>query len=209
VLTTYMAKQHRHSAGFRPRSVTFCVIFDKESLSCEEEEESIWCRTVTRERGWWQAGRQSQPRWSVAHVHLNYISSAVKRCGKTTALPAEERGEDSHREIERERELCDPFLLEFSRASNCYKSRMRLSTLYLSASPPPYPLFLFINPRYLVTNLFSRVYVAIKDDGSFQMALLYIWPVLLSFQYPSCPFCLQRRVSFSSSTLLQDPPLVI
>jgi hypothetical protein len=49
------------------------------------------------------AGRQSQPRWSVAHVHLNYISSAVKRCGKTTALPAEERGEDSHREIERER----------------------------------------------------------------------------------------------------------
>ncbi len=41
VLTTYMAKQHRHSAGFRPRSVTFCVIFDKESLSCEEEEESI------------------------------------------------------------------------------------------------------------------------------------------------------------------------
>lgn len=45
--------------------------------------------------------QQSQPRWSVAHVHLNYISSAVKRCGKTTALPAEERGED--RAMERER----------------------------------------------------------------------------------------------------------
>jgi hypothetical protein len=208
VLTTYMAKQHRHSAGFRPRSVTFCVIFDKESLSCEEEEESIWCRTVTRERGWWQAGRQSQPRWSVAHVHLNYISSAVKRCGKTTALPAEERGEDSHREIERERVVWPFSIRVFTGIKLLQKPHAALNSLPIRI-PPPYPLFLFINPRYLVTNLFSRVYVAIKDDGSFQMALLYIWPVLLSFQYPSCPFCLQRRVSFSSSTLLQDPPIVI
>jgi hypothetical protein len=116
--------------------VTFCVIFDKESLSCEEEEESIWCRTVTRERGWWQAGRQSQPRWSVAHVHLNYISSAVKRCGKTTALPAEERGEDSHREIERERVVWPFSIRVFTGIKLLQKPHAALNSLPIRIPPP-------------------------------------------------------------------------
>ena len=78
---------------------------------------------VTRERVWWPASQQQQPRCSVAHAHLNYISS-----GETLRKENRvRRPEGKQREREREG-LCDPFILQFSRASSCYKSR---------TTPPP------------------------------------------------------------------------
>ena len=65
---------------------------------------------VTRERVWWPASQQQQPRCSVAHAHLNYISSGETLRKETRVR----RPEGKQREREREREKGCVTLLYYS-----------------------------------------------------------------------------------------------
>ena len=109
---------------------------------------------VTRERVWWPASQQQQPRCSVAHAHLNYISS-----GETLRKENRvRRPEGKQRERERERRAVWPFYITVFTGIKLLQKPHHTSSFTCCC-------VVVVTLWYLVTNLFPRACVTIFSNG--------------------------------------------